>query len=110
MTTEARRIYGECADLPLREDPCVACRNTDTPVICTEWRVFRNPELDRLQELLRRPLIIDGCNLYDPLCYGGWDLPIMVSDVPDMHRHQTGATRPGQSPISHAPCGMDEHR
>jgi UDPglucose 6-dehydrogenase len=35
-------------------------------VIVTEWRMYRNPDLDRLKLLLRRPLVIDGRNLFDP--------------------------------------------
>jgi len=32
----------------------------------TEWLVYRNPDFERLRKLLRRPLLIDGRNLYDP--------------------------------------------
>jgi UDPglucose 6-dehydrogenase len=32
----------------------------------TEWPEFRSPDFDRLKELLLRPLILDGRNLYDP--------------------------------------------
>jgi UDPglucose 6-dehydrogenase len=63
---ETRRIYGDRADLELCADPYTACKGADALVICTEWQVFRSPEFDRLKELLRRPLIIDGRNLYDP--------------------------------------------
>jgi len=35
-------------------------------VVVTEWLVYRNPDFARLRELLRRPLIVDGRNLYDP--------------------------------------------
>ena len=32
----------------------------------TEWLVYRNPDFERVRKLLRRPLLIDGRNLYDP--------------------------------------------
>ena len=32
----------------------------------TEWLVYRNPDFERMRKLLRRPLIVDGRNLYDP--------------------------------------------
>ena len=32
----------------------------------TEWLVYRNPDFERMRKLLRRPLLIDGRNLYDP--------------------------------------------
>ncbi len=63
---ETRRIYGERADLHLCTDPYVACQGADALVICTEWQLFRNPDFDHIRELLRRPLIIDGRNIYDP--------------------------------------------
>ena len=63
---ETRRLYGERADLHLCADPYAACEGADALVLCTEWQVFRSPDFDRLKALLRRPLIIDGRNLYDP--------------------------------------------
>jgi UDPglucose 6-dehydrogenase len=35
-------------------------------VIVTEWLEYRNPDFDRIKQLLTRPLIVDGRNLYDP--------------------------------------------
>ena len=32
----------------------------------TEWLVYRNPDFERVRNLVRRPLLIDGRNLYDP--------------------------------------------
>ena len=64
---ETRRIYGERSDLQLCEDPYAACQNADALVICTEWPIFRSPDFDHLKELLRRPVIIDGRNLYNPV-------------------------------------------
>ena len=32
----------------------------------TEWLVYRNPDFERVRKLLRRPLLVDGRNLYDP--------------------------------------------
>jgi UDPglucose 6-dehydrogenase len=43
-----------------------AARGSDALVICTEWNQFRKLELDRLHALLRRPLVIDLRNLYEP--------------------------------------------
>ena len=43
-----------------------AARGADALVICTEWNQFRKLELDRLHGLLRRPLVIDLRNLYEP--------------------------------------------
>ena len=32
----------------------------------TEWKAFRSPDPDKVQELLTEPLIFNGRNLYDP--------------------------------------------
>jgi UDPglucose 6-dehydrogenase len=63
---EARRIYGERADLQICEDPYAALEGADALVICTEWQLFRSPDFDRIRARLRRSLIVDGRNLYDP--------------------------------------------
>ena len=34
--------------------------------IVTEWLEYRNPDFDRIKGLLKRPLIVDGRNLYAP--------------------------------------------
>ena len=42
-----------------------ACvQGADALVICTEWREFRSPDLDRVKASLKRPLVVDGRNLY----------------------------------------------
>jgi UDPglucose 6-dehydrogenase len=43
-----------------------AAREADGAVIATEWNQFRALELDRLRGLLRRPLLVDLRNLYEP--------------------------------------------
>src|SRR6266550_8816202 len=34
--------------------------------IVTEWLEYRNPDFPKMKQLLTRPLIVDGRNLYDP--------------------------------------------
>ena len=46
--------------------PYEAARGADALLILTEWEEFANLDLNRLQEELRYPIIIDGRNLYDP--------------------------------------------
>jgi len=63
---EARRIFGERADLAL----CARARETlegaDALAIVTEWKEFRSPDFDNLKKQLKSPVIFDGRNLYDP--------------------------------------------
>jgi UDPglucose 6-dehydrogenase len=35
-------------------------------VIVTEWNEYRNPDFERIGELLVKPVIFDGRNLYEP--------------------------------------------
>jgi UDPglucose 6-dehydrogenase len=43
-----------------------AVDGADALVIVTEWLVYRNPDLARVMTLLKRPVVIDGRNLYEP--------------------------------------------
>jgi len=43
-----------------------AAQDADGAVIATEWNQFRALELERLRGLLRRPLLVDLRNLYEP--------------------------------------------
>lgn len=42
-----------------------ALDNADALIICTEWSIFRTPDLQRLKQNLVNPVIFDGRNLYD---------------------------------------------
>jgi UDPglucose 6-dehydrogenase len=43
-----------------------ALDGADALLIVTEWNEFRRPDFARMKQLLKRPMIIDGRNLYDP--------------------------------------------
>jgi UDPglucose 6-dehydrogenase len=63
---EARRIYGEHLALKIVRNAYEAVEGADALAIVTEWQEFRSPDLERLKQLLKTPLIFDGRNLYDP--------------------------------------------
>jgi UDPglucose 6-dehydrogenase len=63
-TDSARTIFGD--QVIYTADPYSAANGADALLIMTEWLVYRNPDFERVQKLLRRPLLIDGRNLYDP--------------------------------------------
>ncbi|HVG09594.1 MAG TPA: UDP-glucose/GDP-mannose dehydrogenase family protein [Thermoanaerobaculia bacterium] len=48
------------------KDAYDAADGADVLVIVTEWNQFRKLEVDRLQQLLKQPLIVDLRNLYEP--------------------------------------------
>ena len=39
--------------------------NADALLIATEWSVFRSPDFDKVNSLLKEKVIFDGRNLYD---------------------------------------------
>ena len=63
---EIRRVYGARDDLELVSSKEQALGDADALVICTEWKEFRAVDFTRLRTELRRPVIVDGRNLYSP--------------------------------------------
>ncbi|MBA3658421.1 MAG: UDP-glucose/GDP-mannose dehydrogenase family protein [Gemmatimonadales bacterium] len=63
-TDQARLIFGD--RVMYAADPYSAAHGADALVVMTEWLVYRNPDFERLRKLLRRPLLLDGRNLYEP--------------------------------------------
>jgi UDPglucose 6-dehydrogenase len=63
---EAKRLYGGREDLVFCDSSADALEGADALRICTEWRIFRSPDFDRIKEKLKVPVIVDGRNLYDP--------------------------------------------
>lgn len=63
---EARRIYGNRPDFDIVERNYDALEGADALVICTEWDAFRSPDFDRIRQMLKTPVVVDGRNLYEP--------------------------------------------
>ncbi|HEX8716153.1 MAG TPA: UDP-glucose/GDP-mannose dehydrogenase family protein [Gemmatimonadaceae bacterium] len=61
---EAHRRLGE--RIEYAETNYAAVKGADALVIVTDWNEYRHPDFARIRKLLRRPVIIDGRNLYDP--------------------------------------------
>jgi UDPglucose 6-dehydrogenase len=57
----------ELPGVALCDDSYSACDGADALVIVTEWNEFRMLDLDRVKQLLRRPVIVDLRNIYDPV-------------------------------------------
>ena len=60
----ARAIFGD--RVMYTADPYSAVHGADGLLVMTEWLVYRNPDFERIRKQLRRPLLVDGRNLYDP--------------------------------------------
>ena len=46
-------------------DEYAAIEGADALLICTEWGIFRNPDFDKIEVLLKDKVIFDGRNLFD---------------------------------------------
>lgn len=55
-------------DLEYRRDPYAVAEEADAVVVVTEWDEFRRIDLARLKGVMRRPIVVDGRNIYDPAC------------------------------------------
>lgn len=54
------------SDVEYCSDPYEVANNSDALVILTEWNQFRNLDIDKIRDLLKRPILIDMKNIYDP--------------------------------------------
>ena len=59
----ARRLV---PDVAMQRDAYAVARGADALVVVTEWNEFRQLDLARMKRLMKRPVIIDGRNIYDP--------------------------------------------
>jgi UDPglucose 6-dehydrogenase len=60
---EARQLL---RGVDFKSGPYEAVEGADCAVIITEWDEFRALDLDRVKDLMRRPLMIDLRNIYEP--------------------------------------------
>ncbi len=61
---EARRRLGTRIDFA--ETNYEALADADALVVVTDWNEYRHPDFGRINATLRRPVVIDGRNLYNP--------------------------------------------
>jgi UDPglucose 6-dehydrogenase len=61
----APEYLGEHAALSYGEDKYEILDGADALLLLTEWKDFRNPDFERVKDLLAQPLIFDGKNQFD---------------------------------------------
>ena len=61
---EAKRRLGD--RIKFAESNYDALNDADALVVVTDWNEYRHPDFARIKAALRRPIIVDGRNLYDP--------------------------------------------
>ena len=63
MHEAKRRLDGR---VEFAESNYDALKGADALVVVTDWNEYRHPDFGRIRETLRKPIIVDGRNLYDP--------------------------------------------
>jgi len=61
---EAKRLLGDSVELC--DTPDAALKGADALLVCTEWTVYRQPDFEAMKALLKKPVVLDGRNIYDP--------------------------------------------
>jgi UDPglucose 6-dehydrogenase len=61
---ETRRIMGKGSLLQLQDSAAECLEGADALVVCTEWEIFREPDLALLSKKLNDRVIFDGRNMY----------------------------------------------
>lgn len=61
---KAHKIFGD--KISYARNIYEAAEGADALCVLTEWSEFKHADLEKLKELLRNPIIIDGRNVYDP--------------------------------------------
>ncbi|MFT3922610.1 MAG: UDP-glucose/GDP-mannose dehydrogenase family protein [Myxococcales bacterium] len=57
-----RGLYGD--KITLVDNAYDACKGADALVLVTEWREYQSPDFERVKGLLKRPILIDGRNIW----------------------------------------------
>jgi len=60
----ARKLLGE--NVRMETSNYKAAEGADALVLMTEWREYRRPNFERLKQLLRKPVLFDGRNQWEP--------------------------------------------
>ncbi len=60
---EARKIFKN--KVQFMQDNYEALRGTDALAVVTEWSEFRNPDFQKMKQLMKKPVIFDGRNIYN---------------------------------------------
>jgi len=60
----ARRVLGD--SITYCRDPYQVAEGADALMLVAEWNEFKQLDMERIKGLMRRPVLMDGRNIYDP--------------------------------------------
>jgi UDPglucose 6-dehydrogenase len=64
-----KEMFGD--DVTLVDDAYDAVKDADALLLLTEWREYQYPEFERIRDLMRAPVILDGRNIW--VTYRLWE-------------------------------------
>ncbi len=62
----AREEVGNIEGLEIMDDQYGVIEGADALAVITDWNQFRDPDFDKIKEMLNAPIVFDGRNLYQP--------------------------------------------
>jgi UDPglucose 6-dehydrogenase len=80
---EARKIYAGEPLVRFAESPMAALDGADALVIVTEWKEFRSPDFPEMARRMKRPVVFDGRNLYEPALMRSFGIEYHAIGRPD---------------------------
>jgi UDPglucose 6-dehydrogenase len=60
----AQRVLGD--SITYCEDPYETAEGVDALLLVAEWNEFKQLDMERIMQSMRRPVLADGRNIYDP--------------------------------------------
>ncbi len=61
--SEARKIFKN--RIQFMQDNYEALQGADALAVVTEWSEFRNPDFQKMKQLMKKPVVFDGRNIYN---------------------------------------------
>lgn len=53
-------------EIEMADDAYALAEGCDALAVCTDWNEFKNLDLERIRQVMRQPLVVDGRNIFDP--------------------------------------------
>jgi UDPglucose 6-dehydrogenase len=66
METAEREYFADNPNVGYASDKFGAVADADALVLITEWKEFRSPDYAEMRRAMKRPVVFDGRNQYDP--------------------------------------------
>lgn len=57
----------EMPEIVMCSNPYEVAQDADAIVVATPWNEFKQLDLNRLRDIMRKPVMVDGRNMYDPI-------------------------------------------